>query len=217
MASLRDSTPWIENQLEPLFPGRKLALAARAASDEADSALLERLSREQTLNYAGLRIPERRREWAEARRGELEIRARLVSAGVAPDRIAYSVSHSADEVVVLGVERGDGLERVGIDLEPEGREIEPRIRERLCGGGPCPPCQEELERVSSLSTLELWVIKEACFKADPANCGTWITQYRILGWDPVNRRGRAAPPRGDHAIDFLLLGVAGWQLAVARY
>lgn len=94
-----------------------------------------------------------------------------------------SVTHSAGWSLAVGVwldSAGSPHRGIGVDLEALGREIKPGVLERVT---------QPAERHFGLEPLEFWVLKEACFKANPALDQGVISQYQVVDWDPDSRMG----------------------------
>ena len=86
--------------------------------------------------------------------------------------LSTSISHAAvgDEIWVIGVgARGEKV-HVGVDWEQAARTVHPGVEEKILG---------ESERSGGSDFFEYWVIKEACFKANPNNAGTVVSEYLI--------------------------------------
>ena len=100
-----------------------------------------------------------------------------------------SLSHAAGTVVAVGMRGGRGL---GVDLEPSGRSVSPAVIRRIDTS--TPPGAQVSEDPDE--RLRLWVIKEALFKAEPANAGLTLRQI-----EPEERwagRGGARSPYGRY-------------------
>lgn len=190
------------------------------AREEADEALLQQVPEDARAEYARMKSNSQRRQWAEARRCELEVESRLLAEQGTPEKPLLSVTHAArgeeTRVVVVGVGAVAGACGVGVDLEFSGRAL--RNPESLRKSLVTP---DEESRVPFLSVLELWVIKEACFKANSENSNTIIADYRIIEFDRGSGSGKAVLERRKGlSISFRLLSVEDelgnpWWLAFA--
>ena len=89
---------------------------------------------------------------------------------------------------------------VGIDLEAAQRPVTARVSSRLA---------TDRERALGLSPLQLWVIKEACFKAARPLEFLTVTDVQLLSWDVERREGRWQGGR------FWCSPQEGWLLAVS--
>lgn len=146
-------------------------------------------------------------QWLTARRA---LRLALAGAGRTTDTSAYrfpspvaSLSHSADVAVaaVLAADHGNVV-GVGVDIEL-GRVPDPRTASFFL-------TESELGWLESVPAgtvpavlTRLWTVKEALFKADPANAGTALRQYEVA--DPAAARG-GATRAGE--IDFQYVSLA---------
>ena len=115
--------------------------------------------------------------WAESRRCLLE--ALRLSGRPSTDLFA-SLSHSRLASAACVSPRSGPVLGIGIDLEDVRREISSAARERF---------QLSEFESASLSPLELWCLKEACFKSDPRNEGSLISRYELLSFDGSTGRG----------------------------
>ena len=117
----------------------------------------------------------RRREFQGSRALESRFRAQAPSGSA----VLTSISHTGD--FVFGVATNMVLAGIGIDVEFSNRVLPPELRARIC--------PEAGEAFESLSTLDIWVIKEAVFKANPGNQGTVIPHYRLRSYENATQRG----------------------------
>ena len=152
----------------------------------------------------------RQLEWALARQLEGEVRDGLLGQGVSEKLISTTVSHSSSPelghwVLVLG-----SSQRIGVDLESAQRTHHAGLRDWLV---------MKSEDHLGLTPLEFWVIKEAVFKYNIENEGTFLPQYQILTWDPELRLGSArfASRTRAYQMDchFALTQKKGWLAAIA--
>ncbi|OFZ53552.1 MAG: hypothetical protein A2428_00135 [Bdellovibrionales bacterium RIFOXYC1_FULL_54_43] len=121
--------------------------------------------------------------------------------------LQLSLTHSQNLAVALGRVARDGQreEGIGIDLEFRNRKLIPNLLERIT---------EHEERRFGLHALQVWTIKEACFKANRFNAGSAVTEHRIRDFDPETNSGKAVI--GKLHFDFALTIWNDWYLTVAR-
>jgi hypothetical protein len=132
-------------------------------------------------------------------------------------RLLRSVSHSRSGggscLGLIGLVSDEAFQ-IGLDIEHRRRAmasgIEPRLRKRLAK-----PQEERF----GLSILETWVIKEACFKANPANLGTVVAGYEIQDFDRSSGEGAVLAPVRDTtaraAIRFKIVEIGDWKVGFA--
>jgi phosphopantetheinyl transferase (holo-ACP synthase) len=80
-----------------------------------------------------------------------------------------SLSHTAGASVAVLAER-KFISGIGIDIEWMDRELSSGVASKFI---------HQSEHLFNLSPLQMWVIKEACFKAYPDNAATQLSDYRI--------------------------------------
>ncbi len=138
---------------------------------------------------------------------EEEIRTALVSTGIPPEWIQTSLTHSAGCVLAIGY-GGQHVLRVGVDLESAIRKVKAGIMDRVVS---------PQERGFKLEFLDYWVIKEACYKANPDSAGTVVSDYQIVAFDPILLRGEVRGRMGAvwPLLRFQLCRVGGWRVAFA--
>ena len=153
------------------------------------------------------RLPEgaRREEWLAARRAERELRVALSAASQPGESPWISISHTCGHVLAVGGV-SPGLRGLGVDLEATSREVTLCVRDRIT---------EESERLFPLTPMEWWVAKEAAFKANPTNAGTWMGQYRIEAYDPESGQGLVQAPGQSELLRFAVFHREGWSYASA--
>jgi len=146
-------------------------------------------------------------QWLTARRA---LRLALAGAGRTTDTSTYrfpspvaSLSHSADVAVaaVLAADRGSVV-GVGVDIEL-GRVPDPRTASFFLTESELGWLESVPASTAPAVLTRLWTVKEALFKADPANAGTALRQYEVA--DPTAARGRATRA-GE--IDFQYVSLA---------
>jgi 4'-phosphopantetheinyl transferase EntD len=161
----------LEKQLRDFVWPSQAALSAWPAGVSEDEGFLAKLSPEQQSRFVRITDVGRRALWISARKAELEVARELAGRGVAPAELLTSTSHSGEWALAIAVSRRTGLLGVGIDLEEEARAVRPRLEVKIVS---------EEEQALGLEPLEHWVLKEACFKADPENSGRVLSQYRLI-------------------------------------
>lgn len=109
--------------------------------------------------------PSQRTSWASSRKCLVDL---LLSE--ASQTLHVSLSHTQQASVALCCESA----AVGVDLEATDREISQGVFEKL---------SLEAERKINLLPIELWTLKEACFKADPENLHSVLSNYEIVNYD----------------------------------
>jgi hypothetical protein len=123
-----------------------------------------------------------------------------------PEQWHWSISHSGDWV--LGV--GDHAP-VGVDLEPEQRELSPRALERLLSS------KERAEGFASVGEgIPLWCLKEATFKATPKNLGRVLTDFKLNKFTPSDGRALLEDAKTSRLWLGQVAKVAGYWIAVVR-
>lgn len=152
------------------------------------SEAFAQLDPEQKTTSLKFKDPIRRYQWILARACENRLKKELLSEEPCSTSIYHSVSHSKDALLIAGLSLETNsyclsqvpgtLLGVGVDLEKVDRNISPAVHHRVTS-------VRERALMTSLSALEFWVIKEACFKANPLNHGTTIPQYQVLSCDSV--------------------------------
>ncbi len=95
--------------------------------------------------------------------------------------VFYSISHTQNHEGVWILAAGHCINSrqpvsVGVDWEYKDRKTHPELGRRI---------SQSSEKSSHLNALEIWTIKEACYKANPKNKGTVLKQYRITNSDQV--------------------------------
>jgi hypothetical protein len=71
-----------------------------------------------------------------------------------------------------------------------------------------------------LSALDLWVIKEACFKSNPRNEGGWLSQYQVIAYDAATETGQVEwRPDGERVgtAQFRVVRDTPWIVAFAKW
>lgn len=135
---------------------------------------------------------ERRWEWLAGRALDTRLRQKIQQ-----KQIYISLSHthagSYNLLVAVGLgvtQPGSPITGVGTDIESASRVLSEDLYKRVSSA-------QERERVQAtgLSPLELWVLKEAVFKAFPDNHATAVTEFELQSWDRPRSRGFMSSPR----------------------
>jgi 4'-phosphopantetheinyl transferase EntD len=134
-----------------------------------------------------------------------------------PDR-RLSLTHSSRTAVAAwaGGGRPDGraVLGVGVDLEADRTGLDPRAGRLFLSPRERAWVASLEESVQADARLRLWVIKEALFKANPANHGTTVAHYSIA--EPGARCSEGSGPcPAQSTLRYAALRVADGHLAVA--
>ncbi len=171
------------------FPGRT-QVSTRKIENPADSELIEKLNYYRSLlsiedplsrflkphNNAS---DSRSLEWAESRRCVVDVLDGLQKNGVQLSNALISLSHTPGTAIVVGAEKMQNRIGIGVDLEISSRAISPRTAKAFV-------FPEDQRCSPHLSALQIWVIKEACYKANPMNQSTVISDYLISQSDGID-------------------------------
>lgn len=148
----------------------------------ADRAIeLDRLTPGERVRWKALAGTPRREPWL---RGRAALKRLLRELGEHEDtaRLSFpnarvSLTHSGALALAVGTS-SSGLSGIGVDLEldrwPSDRSAQWFLTPQECAW--------VMRRDASARPYQLrrlWTIKEAAFKADPANHQTWFTDYRL--------------------------------------
>ncbi|MBA9006784.1 4'-phosphopantetheinyl transferase superfamily protein [Thermomonospora cellulosilytica] len=161
---------------------------------------------------------ERRRRWLRARRAQRVVTGLLGLPGDVARRFPHprlSLTHTGGGSVAAGVVGPvpPSLTGIGVDLEPP-RLPDPRTarfflddRERAWLAGQPPPRR-------AAEHVRLWTLKEALFKADPANADATLRDYRVR--DAAARHGTAGRPhRPGLTFGYVSGRLRGGHLSIA--
>jgi len=135
-----------------------------------------------------------------------KVKNQLLKECVDPLQSKMSVSHTTwgrcGLVLVIGSDQF-----VGVDVENCERPVHSALGPRIS------PSDESRY---GLSPLEIWVIKEAAFKANPYNQGTYLPQYQLIGWNKASQKGRIQLPQlSSWECSFKLLKIQDWVIVLA--
>jgi hypothetical protein len=128
-------------------------------------------------------IRHRDRQCSAQTRAEMMSSGRITHTSVSHSRLREKRHHSQDQhgyLVTIG-----GQDPLGVDLENLSRKLHPRVEQRMLKR----ICSDE-ETKFALSPLEFWVIKEAAFKANCLNQGTFLKQYKLTSWNSETSSGQ---------------------------
>lgn len=139
------------------------------------------LTADEQLALAAWESDRRRRAFC---RGRAALRA--VSTGVGP-RVVTSISHDDAFSVAASVE---GAGRIGVDVEARRRTLPTRAARFFL----TPTEAARLAGAAPEHQLRAWTVKEALFKADPANAAHAVGEYECA--DVARIAGAAAGPGG---------------------
>lgn len=206
---LADVEVGIKKALSALIDGAPSAALVREAMTELSQAELSSLGVQQRDNWASLSAPGRRLEWSEARRCEKAIRERL--GGTAETSVAHTRKGERAYVFAIGAltagPGGRSMARVGIDVEHRSRQVTEAVARRFMRDG---------EERWGLEPLQIWVVKEALFKADPENAGTTISAHSLVSFERSGQGiGQGMGSIAGREARFSLLQLADWVVAVA--
>ena len=189
----------IQETLTKLTGGLRCAVLVREARAELSAEELSRLSPELQKAWSGLKAAARRLEWSEARRGEITLRNEL------GENATTSVSHTREgEIPVVFIAAVADHRSVGIDVELSSRAVTDAVARRFIS-----PDDDRF----GLAPLQIWVIKEALFKANPENESTTLPQYRLTDFD--SKSGLGIARIGHRELRFACLRLDQWIVAVA--
>lgn len=114
----------------------------------------------------------RAQQWLQSRK-ELAIAVRkTLNQGVLPQTIKLSLSHTRDATLAAVAQEID----IGVDLERADRPISEALAAKF---------YFESEKINSLSALQVWALKEACYKANPDQKTTVLSDYHLLNPETV--------------------------------
>jgi phosphopantetheinyl transferase (holo-ACP synthase) len=160
----------LKKNLEPSDAGLILRLEEKVKQFSQNPKLISLLTPPENMNEI------RAVQWAESRRSLLAILDKFKG------DFKLSISHCQSHSVVLACQ-GDNLSGVGVDIENARREVTKGAALKFYS-----PEEANL----NLSPLEVWVVKEACYKADTSRRGTVVTQYQVVSFDPKSSEGEVA-------------------------
>jgi hypothetical protein len=181
----------------------KSTLLIRSVETELSTEELKRLTAEQKQKYAEITDPTRRKEWSESRRCNWLLET--FSFQSRAHSKADAKSEAGHLVVAWGLsDPSDVVQGIGIDVELRTRSISDTMVERFSLPN---------ERKLGLSGLELWTVKEALFKANPANQGSVVTDYQVLTRDSSGI-GQGQGPQAEKYL-YKTFSLGPWQITLA--
>ena len=147
---------------------------------------IEALTDEERRRWDAFASERRRRAWLTGRRAMKSVLSRLGhgtdTSGVTFPHPSVSLTHAGHVAVAVGSSTSAGI---GVDYEPS-RELRPGLARRYLR-------DDEIAASPDAGTtrgrLRLWTVKEALFKACPANAGLALRDIRLL--DASRAVGRA--------------------------
>jgi 4'-phosphopantetheinyl transferase EntD len=211
-ASISSDLKLLEDQArrflaEEAAPGARFELLAKKVTN-ADWArdFASWLPSERLTELSKFEREARRLEWLHSRRIEVELAERL---GKAKPSLSITHTEIGGEPWVLGAGLTTVNSRafIGIDWEDRDREIDDGVQAKITA---------ETEKNLPLAPLELWVAKEAAFKASPYNHEQVIWTYLVSEYDSLSKRGSFTGP--DSAKEngrFLIFTGASFRAAIA--
>ena len=123
-------------------------------------------------------------EWKHSRFSLIQVVENLLSQGSNPKDILLSVSHTSKYSVAIGYapQKKDSkvYNSIGVDLESSNRSVSEEANLRFVS---------ENESNQPLCPIEFWVIKEACFKANPRAEETIVANYTVKQFDFKTGKG----------------------------
>lgn len=131
-------------------------------------------------------IPDQKKrtlQWAESRRCVVAVVHSLLRKGVSPSKILVSLSHTRGAAIAIASVQEQDRIGLGVDLENSQRKINAAVQKQFYF-----PNEAQL----GLCPLTVWTIKEACYKANPTNENTLISDYVINQASPDRTPGEAA-------------------------
>ena len=163
------------------------------------------LSPAERRRFGSLPTDARRRDWL---LGRAVLKALVgaafdTSALVFPHR-RLSLTHAGG--TAWAVEADGGVVGTGVDFEPARSVVGPRAARFFLGPAERAAVSTDADR------LRLWTVKEAVFKATPANDRVVLADYTLD--DPAGASGTAAGPRGEE-LRYATVAAAGGVLTVA--
>lgn len=114
-----------------------------------------------------------------------------------------SLSHTSNLLVALVV--SGSLRGVGVDIECSDRKIHPNLDSRVN--------QNESIIRNTLDGLDCWVIKEACYKANPDSKGSVLSQYCLVEF--CEQKNEGLVQLNEVAFQVKILKTKNWKIAVA--
>jgi len=114
-----------------------------------------------------------------------------------------SLSHTSGLLVAIAAH--GNLTGIGIDVERSDRKVHLNLKSRLN--------VSETRSIAVLDVLDYWVIKEACYKANPNSKGSVLSQYAINEFHEDKNEGLVQLNEVDFHVK--ILKTKNWKIAVA--
>ena len=164
------------------------------------------LSAEQLEKLQSFKSETRKRQWAAGRLVEGALK-RLLHATPA-EVFSTSLSHtkSPGQGVVLGVSAKVNFP-IGVDLESRTREVSARAARFF---------MRAEDAAFGLSPLQIWVIKEACFKSKLRNAALLVSHFEIKSFDPATGFGSCGLQKTNLSFRFQLLAAGPFFCAFSH-
>lgn len=154
-----------------------------------DESLLLELKKSRHYSFKAEKIRKmtehREKEWAEARRGELEMEKTFSElTGTSDFEMLSSVSHTKNIVVGVScvLSKESGFQGIGVDIEDSSRKLEDEVVKRFMNSS-------DLVKYNDLRAIDFWVLKEAAFKATPKDMQLVVTSYDLTRWSEKTKTG----------------------------
>lgn len=197
----------ISEAMNRLCGGDPMAVHARSIETGLDESLASRLGEVELERGSRFASHERRIQWAEGQRARMAVLDAFAGQGGGLFGLAHSQGKAGKIAIGVGWIGGANAVGIGVDLEALERATTPRVFDRIL---------RKPERGFGFEPLDLWVIKEACFKAaSPAGPKT-MTDFEVTEFEPAGGTGRARDVRGlGVQLSFSVFAAEGWRLALA--
>ena len=189
------------------FLGQGISLDFSPVDPEAFRQKIDDLDEADRKTVLGFQSPSRQAEWICGRLALQSVRQKL--GGDPHVTHLTTLSHSRSWVLAVGAlaKNSAALQRIGVDFELRDRKLRTGMESRWVSA---------LESNLGLLPIDLWVIKEACYKANPRSRDTVVTKYEVLLYDPKTGYGEAQEPSQKLTIRFEWVHEGGWSFALAR-
>lgn len=192
----------------------KLIINFRPILLAMDDELWRQLSCEEKIKFKQLQGISRQMEWCETRRSLYKIFNENQNSKL--QKIS-SVSHAWYNESGLAAAAGyfdlqitsknNMRVGLGIDVENKNRIISNLVVQSILSG---------IELILTLDPLWIWIIKEACFKANPLlNKSTDLKHYQIQYYDHALKTGYALETTSFFQFNFRLIELKDWRIALA--
>jgi phosphopantetheinyl transferase (holo-ACP synthase) len=144
-------------------------------------------------------------EWAESRRCLVEVIHMLSRRGSQPSEVLVSLSHTQNASVAIATLKTSGIIGIGVDIESSSRKVSARALNAFASSS---------EQDMNLTPVQIWAIKEACFKANAFEPNTMVSQYSIVKFDPIENKGEVQFLKDSRAqFDFRIGVCSQWVSA----